>query len=140
MEVLPHTETIEDSIALVRNRRSDFDFFFVHMKGTDSTGEDGDFDAKVGAIEKADGVLSALRPMAPDVCLVTGDHSTPAALKSHSWHPVPALLWSNTCRPDRAVSFGESSCLAGALGPRFPATDLLPLALAHARRLTKYGA
>jgi 2,3-bisphosphoglycerate-independent phosphoglycerate mutase len=76
----------------------------------------------------------------PDVLAVTGDHSTPAALKAHSWHPVPTLLWAGTCCPDGVKEFGERACVAGALGPRFPAVDLMPLMLAHAGRLDKYGA
>jgi len=72
--------------------------------------------------------------------VITGDHSTPAALKSHSWHPVPLLLHSRYCRPDGVDRFGEGACMSGGLGPRFPATDLMPLALANALRLKKYGA
>ncbi|MCF7837626.1 MAG: 2,3-bisphosphoglycerate-independent phosphoglycerate mutase [Candidatus Marinimicrobia bacterium] len=140
MEVLAQANTIEDSISLVRNNLPGFDFFFVHVKATDSTGEDGDFEAKVRAIEKADEAVSALRAMNPDVLVVTGDHSTPARLRAHSWHPVPALLWAPHCRPDGVTAFGERACLAGALGLRFPATDLMPLALAHAGRLNKFGA
>ena len=140
MQVASETATLEDSIAFVRDNLSAFDFFFVHVKTTDSAGEDGDFEAKVRAIEDADGAVSALREMNPDVLLVTGDHSTPAIMRAHSWHPVPALLWSKSCRPDTVTEFGDRACLAGAMGPRFPATDLMPLALAHAGRLKKYGA
>ena len=140
MRALTEADTIQDSVALVREQFADYDFFFVHMKTTDSTGEDGDFAAKVKAIETADAAALALQEMNPDVLIVTGDHSTPAVLKAHSWHPVPALLWSRHCRPDGATEFGECACLAGAMGARFPATDLMPLALAHAGRLKKYGA
>lgn len=118
----------------------DFDFFFVHIKHTDSAGEDGDFDRKRALLEEVDGLIPRLRRLGPDVLVVTGDHSTPAALKSHSWHPVPALLWSQNVRPDRVKAFGERDCIQGGLGPRFPATDLMPMAVAEALRLRKFGA
>ena len=140
MDILPHRETLEDRVELIGARFSDYDFFFLHMKETDSRGEDGDFEAKVRAIEKADEAVLSLKNIGPDVLIITGDHSTPATLRAHSWHPVPALLWSRHCRPDGVRQFGERACLAGGMGPRFPAVDLLPLALAHARRLKKYGA
>ncbi len=94
----------------------------------------------LGTPEEVDSQLPALREMSPDVLIVTGDHSTPAVMQSHSWHPVSTILWSENVRPDNVTAFGERDCTAGALGPRFPATDLLPLALAHAGRLKKFGA
>ncbi len=140
MHPLSPCDTLDDRLATVRKRFSDFDFFFLHIKESDSSGEDGDFAAKVQAIEMADQIVPTLRALEPDVLIVTGDHSTPAVLGTHSWHPVPALLWSETCRPDGVARFAERDCLAGAMGPRFPARELLPLALAHAGRLQKYGA
>ncbi len=117
-----------------------YDFFFCHIKYTDSRGEDGSFDAKTAVIEQVDAALPALLDLRPDVLVVTGDHSTPARLKTHSWHPVPVLLWAPaTHMPDRVTGFGERECMTGALG-QFPATDLMVLALAHARRLERYGA
>jgi hypothetical protein len=116
-----------------------YDFFFVHYKYTDSTGEDGNFDEKVRRIEELDSQIPLLLDLKPDVIVVTGDHSTPSALRGHSWHPVPVLLASATCRTDRATSFGESECLRGGLG-QVQAQYLLPLALAHAGRLQKFGA
>jgi 2,3-bisphosphoglycerate-independent phosphoglycerate mutase len=118
----------------------EFDFFFIHIKKTDSKGEDGDFEGKAAVIETVDAAIPALLKLEPDVVCVTGDHSTPARLRTHSWHPVPTLLWAPaTVRPDRQNSFGEYACSLGALGT-FPATDLMPLLLAHAGRLEKYGA
>jgi 2,3-bisphosphoglycerate-independent phosphoglycerate mutase len=84
--------------------------------------------------------MPQLLELQPDVLMVTGDHSTPSVLKAHSWHPVPALMHAAHCRPDTVERFGERACLAGGLGPRFPATDLIPLALANAGRLKKFGA
>lgn len=133
-------ETLEDQAELLKTLWNDFDFFFLHVKEIDSAGEDGDFRRKTDLIQKVDPMIPEIMSLEPDVLLVTGDHSTPSVLKSHSWHPVPALLYSPACRPDRVRQFGEGACLAGALGPRFPAADLLPLALAHAGRLRKFGA
>lgn len=117
-----------------------YDFFFVHVKYTDSRGEDGDFEAKAKVIEQVDMALPTLLDLKPDVLIVTGDHSTPARLRSHSWHPVPTLLYAPQAHMrDGAECFGERECLKGALG-QFPATDLMPLALAHALRFERYGA
>jgi len=139
MTVLDAGHTVEDEIAALQRHWNEFDFFYFHVKKTDSAGEDGDFDRKVSIIEHVDELLPQIMALKPDVVVVTGDHSTPAVLKSHSWHPVPTLLWSAFCRPDRAQAFGESDCAQGALG-QFPATDIMPLALANARRLNKFGA
>jgi 2,3-bisphosphoglycerate-independent phosphoglycerate mutase len=119
---------------------NDYDFIFCHIKYTDSRGEDGNFDAKVKVIEEVDAALPILTGLNPDVLIITGDHSTPATYKAHSWHPVPTLLHApKTHMPDRAVAYGERECMTGALG-QFPAADLMPLALGHANRLAKYGA
>ena len=117
----------------------DHDFFFVHFKYTDSRGEDGDFDAKVKMIEEFDAIVPRVMALKPDVLIVTGDHSTPAAMAGHSWHPVPTLLVADNCRPDGCTSFGERAALAGGLG-QFEAIHLMPLALANAGRLGKFGA
>lgn len=142
MEVLPTDphDTPADEFDRVAAAWNDYDFFFVHIKYTDSRGEDGDFDAKVKVIEQVDAAMPRLLDLKPEVLIITGDHSTPAKLKSHSWHPVPTLLWApGVHRQDEARAFGETECLKGALGV-FPAAELMPLALAHAGRLGKYGA
>jgi 2,3-bisphosphoglycerate-independent phosphoglycerate mutase len=139
MEILETGTSIEDEFATLKQNRSNYDFFFLHIKGTDSAGEDGDFDRKVRVIEEVDNALPSLTSLEPDVIVVTGDHSTPALLKGHSWHPVPILLHSKWCRPDRASEFSESVCVSGGLG-RFPATQIMPLAMANALKLNKFGA
>ena len=139
MEILPTGTTIAEQLATLRERWAEFDFFYVHVKRTDTAGEDGDFAAKVAAIEEVDRALPALVALRPDVLAVTGDHSTPAALRAHSWHPVPVLLWAKTCRPDTVTTFGERFCAAGGLG-HLPGRELLPVMLAHGGRLTKFGA
>ncbi len=139
MEVLPTGATIEDEFATLRQHYADYDFFFLHLKGTDSAGEDGDFKRKVAVLEEIDGFIPELKKLNPDVIVVAGDHSTPAMLQGHSWHPVPVLLHSQWCRRDRVSEFSEPACTAGGLG-RFPATQIMPLAMANALKLTKYGA
>jgi len=130
----------EHEFEAVRSVWNDYDFFFVHIKKTDSMGEDGNFDGKVNIIEGVDKALPELLSLSPDVLIITGDHSTPAVMKSHSWHPVPLLLWSPGVNiPDQETQFGERACARGGLGT-FQATDLMLLALAHAGRLAKYGA
>jgi 2,3-bisphosphoglycerate-independent phosphoglycerate mutase len=133
-------ETLEDEVEALRAHWDEYDYFFFHVKKTDSAGEDGDFERKAGVIEHVDqAVIPAILDLDPDVLIVTGDHSTPSSLKSHSWHPVPTLLWSRHCHPDGVSEYGERACGRGSLGV-FPATDELPLALGHALRLNKYGA
>jgi 2,3-bisphosphoglycerate-independent phosphoglycerate mutase len=139
MTALTSGQTVADEFTALEQSWADYDFFYLHVKKTDSYGEDGDFRHKVAVIEEVDGLLPRLLTLNPSVLVVTGDHSTPAALKSHSWHPVPILLAAATCRPDGVERFGERACLRGSLG-RFPATDIMPLALAHALKLTKFGA
>jgi 2,3-bisphosphoglycerate-independent phosphoglycerate mutase len=118
----------------------DHDFFFIHIKKTDSYGEDGNLEGKSKVIEEVDQALPILLELNPDVVIVTGDHSTPAVLKSHSWHPVPLLLWApKTHRTDLETAFTEGNCARGGLGT-FPAVEIMSLALAHAGRLNKFGA
>jgi 2,3-bisphosphoglycerate-independent phosphoglycerate mutase len=139
MRIADAGKTLDDQVMALRREWSQADFFFIHFKYTDSTGEDGNFAAKVARIEELDAVVPRIMELNPDVLVVTGDHSTPSLLRSHSWHPVPTLLVSRTCRPDGCTAFGESHCLRGGLG-QFLAKHLLPLALAHAGRLAKFGA
>ncbi len=118
---------------------ADHDFFFVHIKKTDSYGEDGNFEAKAHEIEAVDGVIPRILALEPAALIVTGDHSTPAKLRSHSWHPVPTILWSPAAIPDQVQSFGERACASGHLG-LFHATNLIPEAMGHAGRLKRFGA
>ncbi|MGD2144455.1 MAG: 2,3-bisphosphoglycerate-independent phosphoglycerate mutase [Anaerolineae bacterium] len=139
MDVLPTGDAIEDEVETLRSAWGDYDFFFFHVKKIDSRGEDGDFDAKAAVIEHFDQVLPDIVALEPDVVIVTGDHSTPAVWKSHSWHELPVLLWSRYIRQDTVTEFGERACMAGGLG-HIRHVDLMPLAMANAGRLTKYGA
>ncbi|MBN1640259.1 MAG: 2,3-bisphosphoglycerate-independent phosphoglycerate mutase [Anaerolineae bacterium] len=139
MQVLPTGDTIESEVETLRTYWADYDFFFFHVKKTDSYGEDGNAPARIEVIEHVDHVLPEILALRPDVILVTGDHSTPAKLKSHSWHELPVVLWAEDIRRDGATSFGERPCMQGGLG-HIRHVDLLPLAMAHAHRLTRYGA
>ncbi len=139
MDVVDAGSTLGEQVETLERLWKDYDFFFLHYKYTDSTGEDGNFPAKVEMIERLDTAIPRVRALQPAVLTVTGDHSTPSKLRSHSWHPVPVVLWAKTCRPDPVNEFGESQCLRGGLG-QFQAMYLLPLAMAHAGRLGKYGA
>jgi len=140
MDVLKTGDTIKEEFATLEKNWKKYDFFFLHIKKTDSYGEDGNFNNKISVIEEVDKELPRLIDLDPDVVIVTGDHSTPAVLKKHSWHPVPLMLYSKYCRPDNVKHFGERECINGGLGPRFPAKDIMPLALANAERLEKFGA
>src|SRR5882724_11260323 len=100
MDVIDAGSTLADQMETMRRQWNQYDFFFLHFKYTDSTGEDGNFQAKVEMIERLDAELPKVRALNPDVLVITGDHSTPCKLRSHSWHPVPLLLWAKTCRPD----------------------------------------
>jgi 2,3-bisphosphoglycerate-independent phosphoglycerate mutase len=132
-------ERPEHEIDALERVWNDYDFFFIHVKKTDSYGEDGNFDAKVHEIEAVDAVIPRILALQPGAIIVTGDHSTPAKLRSHSWHPVPTLLWSPTAMPDQVTTFGERACANGHLG-HFHATHLVPMAMAVAGRLTRFGA
>jgi len=139
MKILETGTTIKNEFATLKRNYANYDFFFIHIKGTDSAGEDGDFNKKVGIIEQVDKSIPDLVSLKPDVIVVTGDHSTPSVLKGHSWHPVPVLLYSKWCRPDKLSEFSESACVSGGLG-RFSATQIMPLAMANALKLNKFGA
>ncbi|MBI1798244.1 MAG: 2,3-bisphosphoglycerate-independent phosphoglycerate mutase [Candidatus Eisenbacteria bacterium] len=139
MTVLPTGETPADAFATARSRWADFDYFFIHVKGTDMAGEDGDFGAKVAAIESVDAALPDLLDARPDVLCVTGDHSTPVPARGHSWHPVPVMVHAPLAGADRAARFHEGSARAGSLGT-LASRDLIAVLLANAGRLDKYGA
>jgi 2,3-bisphosphoglycerate-independent phosphoglycerate mutase len=139
MDVLPAGDDITQQIESLHRHYADHDFFFIHFKSTDSRGEDGNFEAKVKAIEEVDAALPGLLDLNPDVLVVTGDHSTPAPLGMHSWHPVPFMLRSRWCRPDNVTEFSEQACLGGGMS-RFPAIEIMPLAMANALKLDKFGA
>ena len=139
MDIALPMDSIKAEVDVLQENYAKYDFFFVHVKPTDSTGEDGNFEAKVKVIEEVDTLIPLVTRLKPDVLVVTGDHSTPAVMASHSWHPVPLLLAAETCRPDRVERFGERDCSQGDLG-RIPMVYLMGLALAHAKRLEKFGA
>jgi 2,3-bisphosphoglycerate-independent phosphoglycerate mutase len=139
MKIFSADGGIREEIKILASCFDKHDFFYIHVKPADSAGEDGDFTRKVKIIEEVDSALPQLLNLKPDVIVVTGDHSTPAMLKGHSWHPVPVLIYSQWCRPDEVDKFSECACISGGLG-RLHATDIMPLAMANALKLTKFGA
>jgi 2,3-bisphosphoglycerate-independent phosphoglycerate mutase len=139
MEVLKTGSRFADEIATLRQHWETYDFFFLHYKDTDKAGEDGDFAAKVRALEAFDALLPQVLALKPDVLAVSGDHATPAILKAHGWQPVPTLIWSAYSGADPVSRFTERDCAGGTLG-LLPAQDLMPLLMANALRFTKYGA
>jgi len=130
---------IEEKIKTLKKNYQKYDFFFLHIKLTDTAGEDGDFTRKVKLLEEVDAALPALTALKPDVLVVTGDHSTPAVFSGHSWHPVPVAISSKYCRTDGVGEFSENAFISGGLG-RIHATEIMPLAMANARKLIKFGA
>jgi 2,3-bisphosphoglycerate-independent phosphoglycerate mutase len=139
MEVLKTGTTFDDELATLREHWDTHDFFFVHYKDTDKAGEDGDFDAKVRALERLDRAIPEIRALKPDVLIVSGDHATPSVLAGHGWQPVPVLVWGRYCGADGVTAFTERACGAGSLGV-MPSQHLMPLVMANALRLTKFGA
>lgn len=138
MDVLPCPGGMEEQISRAREHWDAYDYFFIHYKYTDQAGEDGDFEAKVHAFEEFDRHIPAIADLGADVLMIAGDHSTPTKMAAHSWHPVPFLLHSKYTRP-MDLEFTELNCTRGSLGI-FPAVEVMPLAMAHAGRLQKYGA
>jgi len=139
MDVLDVGPEMDDLFSALKENWERYNFFFIHIKKTDSAGEDGDWARKVEVIQAVDKQIPKVLKLKPDVLIITGDHSTPSRLKSHSWHPVPVLLWSHNCRPDLAKEFGERACSQGGLG-RIRMKELMALALANALKLEKFGA
>jgi 2,3-bisphosphoglycerate-independent phosphoglycerate mutase len=139
MQLLPAPDSIEGLFKTYIEYRQKYDFFFIHIKGTDQAGEDGDFDGKVSCIEKVDKALPILLEHKPDVLAITGDHSSPCAMRAHSWHPVPTLIHSEFCDIDDVKVFHESACNTGSLG-FFESKYLMGLLLSNAKRLDKFGA
>ncbi len=139
METLSVEGDVKDEIETLKRVYKDYDFLFLHIKKIDSMGEDGNFEGKVKKIEEFDNYLPEILSLSPDVLVLTGDHSTPALLKAHSWHPVPLLIHSPYVLGGTSQSFTERECLKGELGI-IPATAIMPLVLANSLRLRKFGA
>ena len=138
MKVIPTGRTFADEVETLRQCFESHDFFFIHYKPADAAGEDGDFDAKVKSLEALDPLIPQIRDLEPDVLMVAGDHSTPAIIAGHSWHPVPFMLHSRWTGGEGVGAFDERACAQGSVG-RIPATQIMLLALAHAGKLTKFG-
>jgi 2,3-bisphosphoglycerate-independent phosphoglycerate mutase len=139
MDILPvNGDAFVDEVSSLESNWTSYDFFYIHIKNTDLAGEDGDFNRKVQIIEEVDAIMPQIMALSPDVLIVSGDHSSPAVLKGHSWHPVPTMLYGKYTRADGIREFGEQACRGGSLGI-LPASHIMSLALANALRLNKYG-
>ena len=139
MDVLKTGGTFAEEIDTLEQQWASYDFFFLHYKDTDKAGEDGDFAAKVAALERFDALLPRVLALRPDVLAISGDHATPSILKGHGWQGVPALVSSEYCGADHVSRFTERDCAGGSLGV-MPAQDLMPVLMANALSFTKYGA
>lgn len=139
MKVLETGMEIEDEFTTLKKSWDHHDYFFLHVKKTDSYGEDGNPEGKIKIIEQVDQMIPEVLELKPDVIMITGDHSTPPPMKSHSWHPVPFLLHSKICGVDASTAFNEIECSNGQLGV-FPSHAIMELALANAGKLKKFGA
>ena len=138
MKIIPTGMSFSNEVETLRAHYDAHDFFFIHYKPADTAGEDGDFDAKVRALEALDPLIPQIRELNPDVFMVAGDHATPAIMAAHSWHPVPFMLNSALTRGEGVASFDEKACGSGSIG-RIPATNVMLLALSHSGKLTKFG-
>jgi len=138
MNVIPTGRTFGDEVETLHEHFDNHDFFFIHYKPADAAGEDGDFEAKVKCLEELDPYIPQIRELNPDVLMVAGDHSTPAIMAGHSWHPVPFLLHSKLTLGEGVPAFNERACAQGSIG-RIPATQIMLMALAHAGKLSKFG-
>ena len=138
MRIIPTGHTFSDEVDTLQQEFDNHDFFFIHYKPADAAGEDGDFDAKVKTLEDLDPLIPRIRELNPDVFMVAGDHSTPAIMAAHSWHPVPFMLNSKLTRGEGVPAFSERDCNLGSIGS-IPATNIMLLAMSHSGKLTKYG-
>jgi 2,3-bisphosphoglycerate-independent phosphoglycerate mutase len=139
MTVLPASSTLEEEFGLLEAHFAHYDYFFLHVKPTDLAGEDGDFERKVKVIEEVDSLVPRILELQPQVVAVGADHSTPATYRGHTWHPVPFILSSPWCRRSGVTGFSEAQCAQGSLG-HMASVQVMPLLLAHAGKLSKFGA
>lgn len=138
MKVLATGSNFDDELDTLERHFDEHDFFFLHYKPADAAGEDGDFEGKVARLEELDARIPRLVDLGADVLIVAGDHSTPAVMAAHSWHPVPLAVHSSLTKGEGIEGFSERACAGGSLG-RVPATTIMMLALAHAGKLVKFG-
>ena len=138
MTVLSAATSFEEELLTLKRHFDEFDFFFLHYKATDTAGEDGNFEAKVAALEYFDQRLPQILDLGANVTIIAGDHSTPALLAGHSWHPVPLLINSRWTHGTDDAMFSETYCANGSLG-KIPAASIMALALAHSGKLNKFG-
>lgn len=138
MNVIPTGKNFAAEMDTLRANWDKHDFFFIHYKPADAAGENGDFDAKVRCLEELDPFVPDILELGPDVLVVAGDHSTPAIMAAHSWHPVPFMLHSNLTKGEGVPTFDERACALGSIGS-IPATSVMVMGLSHAGKMAKFG-
>jgi 2,3-bisphosphoglycerate-independent phosphoglycerate mutase len=138
MTVIPTGSNFKAEVETLRQHFQEHDFFYLHYKPADAAGEDGNFDAKVQALETLDEFIPSILDLNPDAFIVAGDHATPSILAGHGWQPVPLLIHSQLTVGEGVEAFNERACATGSIG-RIPATQVMFLALAHAGKLIKFG-
>ena len=138
MNVIPTGKNFAAEMDTLRANWDKHDFFFIHYKPADAAGENGDFDAKVRCLEELDPFIPDILELGPDVLMVAGDHSTPAIMAAHSWHPVPFMLHSKLTKGEGVTTFDERACALGSIGS-IPATSVMVMGLSHAGKMTKFG-
>ena len=138
MNVIPTGKNFAAEMDTLRANWDKHDFFFIHYKPADAAGENGDFDAKVRCLEELDPFIPDILELGPDVLTVAGDHSTPAIMAAHSWHPVPFMLHSKLTKGEGVPTFDERACALGSIGS-IPATSVMVMGLSHAGKMAKFG-
>ncbi len=139
MKKLEGTNTTQEEFEKYLAEYDNFQYFFIHVKGTDMAGEDGNFDQKIAVLEEVDRALPTLLQKKPMVLAVTGDHSTPVPMKSHSWHPQPVMIHGPVSGSDKLDRFTETNANRGSLGV-FKSRNLIRYMMANAKLFDKFGA
>ena len=119
--------------------RKDYDFFFIHFKGADSCGEDGDVEGKIAYIEKIDDAVAPLLKLKNSLVVITADHSTPCTIKSHSADDVPIVIMGDEVRDDDVHEFSERTCAKGRMG-HIKGMHVMPIILDLMGIAEKFGA
>ncbi len=135
---VPRETLLEREAVIAAKALEEYDGVYVHLKGPDEPGHDGDFDGKVRAIEAIDrfffGKLLDLVDTDNLLVVVTSDHATPWHIKAHSDDPVPLLL-SNPRLPAGPGMFSERRCSSGTIGVLEKGHQIIPLAINVMERL-----
>ena len=107
------------------------DCFYIHLKGPDEPGHDGNCNLKTKVISAIDkyffGPLLNQISITDTLLCVTTDHATPCELKVHSDTPVPVLIAGDKLGTGKANKFCERECAKGTLGTIQRGCELMPI-------------